>query len=346
MDGDRGMSEAQYELFPEADAYDGDPLRPGWEVPTPASIVASLTRSEREFRVGWLVAQAHAIYDDALASHLAGRELVAECILFSGGNDSTTLAHLFRRRASHAIHANTTIGAEETRKYVRATCAAWGLALVEEIAEDSYRDLVLGRVRTKRSGEAVWPGGFPGPGAHALMYQRLKERGLDKARHTLGFANSSKKAGLFIAGRRRLESEKRADIRLHEEDGTVIWVSPIANWSKLDLNTYRLIHAGSEDPVPRNWVADLMHMSMECLCGAYAHPGELAEIRAHFPHIAAVIEELQREVEQAAEAGEIDVGPAWRSWGHGLGKPSGSGRLCSSCAARFSADPDLFGEEG
>jgi hypothetical protein len=171
----------------------------------------------------------------------------------------------------------------------------------------------------------VWPGGFPGPGAHAFIYARIKERALDKARHTLGVAGSSKKAVLWLAGRRRQESERRADIPLHEADGTVIWCSPLAMWTKLDLNTYRLMHGD----VPRNWVADLMHMSMECLCGAYAKPGELDAIRVHFPALAAEIDAL---AEQVRESGLVDE--RWCEWGHGLGKPSGSGRLCSSCDAR------------
>lgn len=327
---------ADLSLFPESDAYDGDPLNPGMEIPTPPSVIASLTQPEREQRVGVLVAQAHEIYRDALATHLEGRELKASCVLFSGGNDSTTLAHLFRRKATHAIHANTTIGAEETRQYVRDTCADWGLTLIEKTAPDSYEDLVLGKVRTKK-GEKVWPGGFPGPGAHAFIYQRIKERALDAARYDLGIANSPKRAGVFIAGRRRLESEKRSDIPLHESDGTVIWCSPLANWSKLDMNTYRLIRARVGNPVPRNWVADLMHMSMECLCGAYAHHGELDEIAQHFPHIAAQIHALEAKVLAAIVAGELDIDPAFATWGHGLGKPSGSGRLCSSCDTRFQA---------
>jgi 3'-phosphoadenosine 5'-phosphosulfate sulfotransferase (PAPS reductase)/FAD synthetase len=321
-------------LFPEADAYNGDPIHPDTDVPTPASIVATLTKPDREQRVRHLVQQAHNIYDEALATHLGNRDVAASCVLFSGGNDSTTLAHLFRHRATHAIHANTTIGAEETRQYVRNTCAAWGLTLVEETPDDTYEDLVLGRVRTQ-AGAIVWPGGFPGPGAHTFIYSRIKERGLDKARHTIEFANSHKQAGVFIAGRRRLESERRTDIPLHEPDGTVIWVSPIANWSKLDMNTYRLMHEGTDNPVPRNWVADLMHMSMECLCGAYAHPGELDEIRHHFPHIATEIEHLQQLVLAEIAAGRLSIDPAFAVWGHGLGKPSGSGRLCTSCDDRF-----------
>jgi 3'-phosphoadenosine 5'-phosphosulfate sulfotransferase (PAPS reductase)/FAD synthetase len=56
------------------------------------------------------------------------------CILFSGGNDSTVLAHMMRHRAQYAIHANTTIGIEATRQFVRDTCAGWELELLERTA--------------------------------------------------------------------------------------------------------------------------------------------------------------------------------------------------------------------
>lgn len=328
------MSGSEASLLSEADVWDRDPIRPDLDHPTPPSVVATLTRKDAERRVRWLIDQAHEIYELGLTEHLAGREVTARCVLFSGGNDSTTLAHLFRDKATHAIHANTTIGAEETRQYVRDVCTGWALNLIEVLPDDTYEDLILGRVKTK-AGDIVWPGGFPGPGAHGFIYQRIKERALDKARHVLGIANSTKRAGVFIAGRRRLESDRRSDIPLHESDGSVIWVSPIANWSKLDMNTYRLLHRDSDNPVPRNWVADLMHMSMECLCGAYAHQGELAEIRQWFPHIAAEIDRLQALVMAAIDAGGLDIDPAFAVWGHRLGKPSKSGRLCSSCDARF-----------
>lgn len=321
-------------LFPEVEAYDDDPINPSMERPTPPSIIAGLTRPERVQRVNNLIIQAQEIFKLGIETHRGDKTIKAVAILFSGGNDSTTLAHLFRFHATHAVHANTTIGAEETRQYVRDTCEAWGLPLVEKKPPYTFREIVLGLVKT-RKGEDVWPGGFPGPGAHSFIYQRIKERALDAARYDLGIGNSKTHLGVFVAGRRRLESEKRADIPLHEIDGSVVWVSPIANWSKLDLNTYRLMHEGTDDPVPRNWVADLMHMSMECLCGAYAHRGELDEIRLHFPHIAAEIDALAAEVRAAIAAGELDIDPAYATWGHGLGKPSGAGRMCSSCDARF-----------
>jgi 3'-phosphoadenosine 5'-phosphosulfate sulfotransferase (PAPS reductase)/FAD synthetase len=307
-----------------AEVYEGDPIRPDMETPTPLDVVAALSRVDRARRLQHLIAQAHEIHHAALETHLRGRSLVAECVLFSGGNDSTTLAYLFRDIATHALMANTSIGIEQTRQYVRDVCASWSLPLVEVKAEDSYRDLVLGNVKTKGAGEDVWAGGFPGPGAHGTMYQRLKERAFDRARHELGFAGSQTKAATFIAGRRRQESKKREDVPLFEPDGTVIWVSPLALWTKLDMAQLRITYPD----VPRNEVSDLLHMSGECLCGAYAHPGELDEIGEWFPDVRAEIEALQDEVRAAGFA------EPFCTWGHGQGKPGKSGRLCGSCETR------------
>lgn len=306
-------------LFTVAEVYDGDPLNPGMDAPTPIEVVATLTPVERRIRLVSVMRQAFDILAEAEAIYRGQREVVARCLLFSGGNDSTVLAHLFREVATHAIHANTGIGIESTRQHVRDTCTAWGLPLIEKPGE-SYREHVLDR-------------GFPGPGMHWKMYTRLKERALDAARHDLGIANSRTKCAVYIAGRRREESKRREDIGLHEPDGSVFWASPFANWTKLDLITYRQVHPD----VPQCLASATLHMSGECLCGAYAHPGELDEIGYWFPEARAEIEALEAEVRAAG------IPEPFCRWGHGQGGGGESkvGRMCSSCDGRF----QLFGEE-
>lgn len=300
-------------LLPLADAWDGDPIRPTSNDPTPGAVVASLTDRDRALRVRHLTARAIEIVDEAIATHLDGRTLVATCALYSGGDDSTTLLHLFRRRVTHAIHANTGIGVEETREFVRSTCTEWGVPLIEKHPPTSYRDLVLER-------------GFPGPAMHWKMYQRLKERCLHAARRDL-VGDSRRERVLFLAGRRRSESRRRADVPAHERDGSIIWASPLVAWTKLDLMTYRALH-----DVPRNPVSALLHMSGECLCGAFAKPGELDEIGYWFPTVRAEIEALEAEVRAAGHPEHLC------RWGHGSGAPSKSGPLCSSCDLLFDSE--------
>lgn len=260
-----------------------------------------------------LIAESMAIYRQAYRIATDGRSLTAVVVLVSGGNDSTILAHIFRDIATHAAHANTGIGIEQTRQYVRDTCAHWGLPVIEKHGE-LYRDLVLER-------------GFPGPAMHWKMYQRLKERALRDVRREL-ITNPRRERVIFLAGRRADESQRRmrlADDAPVSRDGSVVWCSPLIKWSALDLNAYRR----ANPDIPRNEVADLLHMSGECLCGAFAHPGELDEIADWFPEVAAEIRALEEEV---AALGTVDPERCRWGWGAYRERPSRRGRLCSSCS--------------
>lgn len=293
--------------------------------------------AERAARVLDLVTESHAILDEAIEAEviLPGRALAAVALLYSGGNDSTVLSHMFRRRATHAIHCNTGIGIEQTRQFVRDTCDAWGLPLLEYQPDpgEGYEDLVLGECKTKDGTRTVWQGGFPGPASHWLMYQRLKERSLEKARREL-VKNPRRERVVFLAGRRREESKRRQDIPISERRGSTVWVSPLVHWTKLDLNMYRMMY-----DVPRNEVSDLLHMSGECLCGAFAHSGELDEIGMWFPEVRAEIEVLQEKV--AAKPNIPRERCRW-GWGADKEKPSKVGDMCTSCDARFSPPQEFL----
>ena len=309
------MSDA---LFTKNDLFTGDPLNPDFTQVCPPELIAELTCEQREERVSNLVKQAHEIVDRAWELS-DGRMRAAWCVLFSGGNDSTILAHMMRHRADYAVHANTTIGIEETRQFVRDTCQTWGLELLERTAPTSYRELVLER-------------GFPGPAMHFKMYQRLKERCLDQVRREL-VGTPRKERVLFIAGRRRAESRRRANIPLWEVKGSIIWASPIAMWTKEDMAVYRAIAARDGDPVPFNSVSDALGMSGECLCGAFAQDDELDRIRLFYPDTAAEIEQLEADVKAAG------IKEPFCRWGHGKGKPTEkTGSMCTSCNLQLAFD--------
>jgi 3'-phosphoadenosine 5'-phosphosulfate sulfotransferase (PAPS reductase)/FAD synthetase len=136
--------------------------------------------------------------------------------------------------------------------------------------------------RSRKTGEIVqaWPGGFPGPAAHGICYTRLKERGLETIPGTLGISGSRTERVVYIAGRRRAESKRRATIPHRESRGTVEWLAPIAVWHKADLRAYRLLHGD----VPVNPVAQKLGMSGECGCGANGAPGERERWFTEFPN--------------------------------------------------------------
>lgn len=285
---------------------------------TDPGAVARLSRPQREDRVRLLIEESNLILERAVTHYITGEgKAVAGVVgLFSGGNDSTVLCHLMLPHLTHLAHANTTIGVEQTRQFVRDTATQWGVPLLEFTPpreQDHYRALVLDR-------------GFPGPASHWKMYQRLKERSLRRVRKAL-VANRSQRV-VFLAGRRRTESARRANVPAMEREGSVVWVSPMVNWTKLDLNTYRLMF-----DVPSNVVTDLIHMSGECLCGAFAHAGELDEIAEWFPDVAGEIRALEVEI-----ADRDDIPAERRKWGWGANRPvkaSKVGALCSSCDSRW-----------
>lgn len=305
------MTGQLYPLLAASDAWSGDPVRPAVGEVTPDEVVAHLSEDEQRLRLSHLVAQAHQILADAVATHAEGRQIVAVVGLFSGGGDSTALVHLLRDQLTHAAHANTGIGIESTRQHVRDLCQLWGLPLLEKHPPVSYRDLVLER-------------GFPGPAMHFKMYTRLKERCLDQVRRDL-VRNPRRERVVFVAGRRRSESARRAQVPIHERRGSVIWASPLVSWTALDLSRYRATHA-----LPSCPASSLIHMSGECLCGAFARRGELDEIGDWFPEVRAEIEALEREVRAAGHP------EPFCRWGHGQGaavarRSDRVGALCTSC---------------
>lgn len=201
--------------------------------------------------------------------------------LFSGGHDSLCSTHLametFPMRG--VIHVNTGIGIEETRDFVRQTCAARDWELFELHSPHAYEDLVLER------------GGFPsGPRSHNSMYWYLKEmplRDFVQSRKS----KRSDRIGL-VTGIRQQESQRRMAAKMAQpvyRDGAYLWLNPILDWSQSDKNRYMKKH-----DLPRNPVADLLHRSGECLCGALARREELVEIEHWYPEVGKRIRALEQ----------------------------------------------------
>lgn len=316
-----------------------------------AEDIAVLTQHEREVRLDALIGQAKDLLSAAIEEHVTnmGLMVAAVAVGFSGGNDSTTLTHIFRQEVDFALHANTTIGIEETREYVRNTCEEWGLALMERTPPrrtDQYRHLVLTSERGKK-GQAL--GGFPGPAMHFKMYQRLKERAIEQVQREV-VSNPRRERFVVILGRRRSESQRRKGIRAVDRRGSRLNVSPLVNWTKLDLNTYRLRCARLGTPLPNNKASSVIHMSGECLCGSFASPGERAEIAYWFPGPFEQIAELEALLSERSDIPEHSK--AW-GWGADPAKKRAetaylkqfdikddaqevlAGLMCSSCDDRF-----------
>ena len=251
--------------------------------------------------------------------------------LYSGGNDSAAVLHLVHSFCHKVIHVNTGIGIEETRRHVRKTVKSLGKPLIEEKPDrqNSYRELVLEY-------------GFPGPSFHKISYARLKERQLDRiCRITLGRPYGEFKSSriMYLAGIRASESKRRARYAklpskgIMDRSGRTVFVSPIYNWSRENLDEYREVHKIKENPVSAK-----IHMSGECLCGAYAHPGEREELKFWYPEfIKQIIEPLEEEVKRKWNGSKNCVwGPNQFSKSTTVDPDDGyAGPLCHNCAPKL-----------
>lgn len=216
--------------------------------------------------------------------------------MFSGGHDSLCAAHI---ASSHelfrgAVHINTGIGVEQTREFVRATCKRYGWPLREYSpppfrVPPGKRHPGIDYEKLPAYEACILHHGFPGPAGHALIYTRLKERCLRQFWRETRRPRSREKV-LLVGGMRQEESTRRmgnAKPMDLDDDGRP-WCAPIVHWTSRDKDEYIAANG-----LERNPVVALLCMSGECLCGAFAKPGELAEIELWFPEVAAQIRRLE-----------------------------------------------------
>jgi len=285
------------------------------------------------------IAKAHRLVDEALDRANPDHVLLA----YSGGEDSVILAHLMHERAGMVVHVNTGIAIPDTLAHVRAVTSAWGSELTEARPDDRYEDLVLGRTVTQDGEPALL--GFPGPALHATMYQRLKERALDRVRRQL-VARRGRRRGrsgeiIQMAGMRWAESKRRfRNASEFDPDGAVTWVSPIVWWTDGHMKEYRARYRCRLDhqhaphrlctpgALPLNEVTQHLHMSGDCLCGAFAKEGEIWGLEMFYPDAAGRIHELEKTAEKQ---GNIPRQRCRWGWGAGLEEGTEGGPMCSRC---------------
>ena len=264
------------------------------------------------------VVEALAVLDAAVAEHQPSHLFA----LFSGGHDSLCSTAIAAKHPAFtaAVHINTGVGIEETRRFVRQTCERRGWPLIEMHPDaKTYRDLVI---------EKGMPGG---PKAHNTMYYWLKQRQVRRLVREHKQGRHGRVA--LITGIRRQESERRMASVMAKpvhRIGAQVWVNPILNWSKLECNEFI-----ATEGLKRNRVCDLLHRSGECLCGALAHHSEMREIAGWFPLEA---QNLMAYEELARQHGHLE--DVW------AGRLTGINRnqlrlmslpLCQSCEARAAA---------
>lgn len=250
--------------------------------------------------------------------------------LLSGGHDSMCACHLASQhpRFLHTVHhIDTGIGAKYTREFVERLCAKLRWTLKVHKSSDTYERFVSKR-------------GFPGPGVHGWVYNRLKDRcvrqivkGRSKKLLVTGCRSEESvrrmghvepiKVGEWVEVKNRKTGRKeRKRVNLNR-----IWCAPCHDWSKAEQQLYM-----DEFGLPINRLKVAVGLSGECFCGAFAQPGELALIRKHAPDVAAEIDRLTEVAKRCGAPAEWGTRP---KKGRVVVAPTGP--MCSGCDSRAAA---------
>ena len=114
----------------------------------------------------------------------------------------------------------------------------------------------------------------------------------------------------------------------YHREGARVWSSPLLDWSNSDILDYKALHH-----LPDNEVVDLTHKSGECLCGAFAHKGELQEIEVFYPSVGRRLRALQKQVQAAGFPWGWEEEPPryYTEMKRGQWCLPGFSALCSSC---------------
>ena len=194
-----------------------------------------------------------------------------------GGGDSTVLFELMRELNFKFVPflCDTGIRINDTVEFVKKRCADTNLPLIIETPTYKSYD------------EMVMQFGFPGAPQHIQMYSNLKEKSIRK------ICSRYQGKKLIITGVRNSESARRKRNAIKEIDkrGNQIWVSPIIHWDDDDKEEYIDTRG-----IVLNEVSRKIGISGDCLCGAYALPGELDKIKKFYPDAAQRIIDLQARV--------------------------------------------------
>jgi 3'-phosphoadenosine 5'-phosphosulfate sulfotransferase (PAPS reductase)/FAD synthetase len=218
--------------------------------------------------------------------------------LLSGGDGSLAATHwAMEHGADGVFHIDTGIGVKErngldVQEFVRETCKAYGWPLrIENPPEITYEEMVLAH-------------GFPGPGAHLYPYVWLKDRAIAKlVRESKHKRND--RVGLSTGVRNGDSARRMGYSQPVMKVDARVWIAPLFHWNKLDLYDYI-----KEQGIKRSPIAELVGMSGECWCGAFAEPNELeAKIRPNFPCLYRQITDLQAKAKLAGVHAKWGVRP-------------------------------------
>jgi len=233
--------------------------------------------------------------------------------MFSGGKDSLVACHY--ADVQEVIYCKTGIGLPENEQFVAEQCAkyGWKLHVLTPKEGNSYEDFI------ERFG-------FPKPRIHAAVMSYLKWFPLRKWARENAHRNI-----VFVTGRRSKESKRRMQVTGREKSkgGELVKVeknitcyAPLLDWSTEQV--WRYIKENNMDVCP---VYQTLHLSGDCLCGAFAGIGESDLIATFYPQMAERIKTLEEKTEEnfrcylkgQPSKTRIGLRREMRRWGKGEG---------------------------
>ncbi len=200
--------------------------------------------------------------------------------MFSGGKDSLVACHKHwidnnKPKDFKVVYCKTGVGLNED--YVKGICEkfGWELIMVEPAPHETF-DKFVERFS------------FPHQGMHSAVMGFLKWHPIRK------WHNQQKKAGrniTFISGRRKKESARRKRMKSNKEmvvtEGMKFW-SYIFNMETVEVWDYL-----KEHDLQRSPTYDTMHLSGDCLCGAFSSKGESDWLTVFHPDMAKKFRDLE-----------------------------------------------------
>ena len=261
--------------------------------------------------------------EDWIEKAKAEHDPIKTFCLFSGGSDSLVVAHRCRDYYDELVYIDTTTAVPGVQEHVERCAVDLDKPLrVLKPEFDAFQMLVLGG--TDPDGNEWKPLGFPGPGQHNRAYNRLKERPLRKLLKETKVGHPKHARVLALSGIRRDESARRSSRLPITREGSMVFCSPLIEWSNAEMAAYRLKHK-----LRLSDVAAMLHRSGECQCGSFADKGEREMLISLYPEW---WEERIAPIEREAQA----MGLEYSTWGSGRpDNPVAAGPMCSSCELRF-----------
>ena len=224
-------------------------------------------------------------------------ERIQAWALLSGGKDSLSVAAWLAERDMLAgcVSLDTGLSIPEWRDFIETTCRKQGWPLRMYAAKvGPYGSFPVYEGFVERLG-------FPGPGLHSTAMRWLKERALDNFRR--------EKPGSLLASGMRLGESKRRLGSCKEWNvfaGMCVW-SPLIQWTTEQTWAYFNTLGLARSPG-----YDVLGISGDCLCGAFARPDERDLISEFYPTVDSRLCKLEARLKEK--------GMKRCEWGWGNGK--------------------------